>query len=129
MKIEHLAIWVDNLEKMKQFYMKYFQLNCGEKYENHTKSFSSYFLYFESTETRIELMNKPDILTNNQNKGLLHGLSHFALSVGNKQKVDELTEHLRNDGYTIASEPRTTGDGFYESVILDPEGNNIEITE
>ncbi len=129
MKIEHLAIWTNDLEKMKHFYTKYFNMTSSEKYENKGKKFSSYFLSFKEAESRIELMYRPDISEFNGKKGIVNGLTHFSISVGNKQRVDELTERLRLDGYQIVGEPRTTGDGYYESVILDLEGNHIEITE
>lgn len=125
MKIEHLAIWVKNLEAMKTFYCKYFHLTANDLYQNPKKNFSSYFLSFDETSCRIELMHKPEI-SEQLPEGL--GFTHIAISVGSAEKVNELTEKLRNDGYTIHSEPRTTGDGYYESVILDPEGNAIELT-
>ncbi len=128
MKIEHLAIWVEDLEKMKKFYTKYFNMKCGDKYINEKKSFSSYFLSFDSG-ARIEIMYRPDISKIMGNKGIINGLTHFAISVGNKEKVNQLTELFRSDGFEITGEPRTIGDGYYESVILDPEGNSIEITE
>ncbi|GAA4824369.1 VOC family protein [Algivirga pacifica] len=128
MKIEHLAIWVNDLERMKAFYEHYFDGEAGEKYHNPQKNFSSYFIRF-SEGCRLELMNKPDI-PQNLNSSILEytGIIHFAVSVGSKEKVDALTEQLRRDGYRIIGEPRTTGDGYYESVILDPENNRIEIT-
>jgi len=128
MKIEHLAIWVNDLELMRTFYEKYFDCKSGEKYHNPKKSFNSYFLEF-SEGCRLELMNKPEIPKNLNNAFSEYlGIIHFAISVGSKERVDSLTEQLRNDGYTIVGEPRTTGDGYYESVILDPENNRIEIT-
>ncbi|MDR2038902.1 MAG: VOC family protein [Bacteroidales bacterium] len=128
MKIEHLAIWVDDIEVMRQFYLKYFSIGCNDKYVNPKRNFASYFLSFGEDKTRIELMHIPDI-ANPVSRGNLKGLAHFAISVGGKEIVDILTERLRKDGYTIASEPRTTGDGYYESAVLDPEGNYVEITE
>ncbi len=128
MRIEHLAIWTENLELVRDFYVTYFDMTCGEKYFNPIKGFSSYFLQFKDSATRIELMHRPDILQHTGVKGQFNGLTHFAISVGSIEKVNQLTERLRNDGYTIHGEPRTTGDGYYESVILDPEGNLIEIT-
>lgn len=128
MKIEHLALWVENLEVMKDFYVTYFNLKSNAKYVNDKKGFSSYFLSFEGG-ARIELMHRPDIPSNTDGKGLKNGLAHFAVSLGSKNKVDQLTEVLRNDGFEIIGEPRTTGDGYYESVISDPEGNHIELTE
>jgi lactoylglutathione lyase len=129
MKIEHLAIWVEDLEKMRAFYAHYFQLISGEKYHNPTKHFQSYFLRTEASAARLELMHRPDVALQNGPRGQVQGLAHFAISVGSKAAVDQLTERLRTDGYTIAGEPRTTGDGYYESVVLDPEGNLVEITE
>ncbi len=128
MKIEHLAIWVNNLELMKTFYEKYFDGKPGDKYTNPKKNFNSYFIEF-AEGCRLELMNKPEISQRVNNSNLEYiGIAHFAISVGSKKKVDKLTEQLRQDGFTIIGEPRTTGDGYYESVILDPENNRIEIT-
>lgn len=128
-KIEHLAIWTKNLEKSKDFYVKYFDMESSEKYYNPTKQFTSYFLSFKDCGVRIELMHRPDILDHIGKKGITNGLTHFAISVGSKEAVDKLTERLRADNFTIEGKPRTTGDGYYESVILDTEGNLIEITE
>ena len=128
MKIEHIAFWVNDLERMKSFYMQYFNMNCGEKYENRGKAFSSYFLSFGSG-ARIEIMHRPDISDQIGKKGVSNGLTHLAISVGNRGKVDELTDQMRKDGFEILGEPRLTGDGCYESIISDPEGNHIEITE
>ncbi len=127
MKIEHIAIWVEDLDTLCAFYTTYFGCKRGNKYENLTKGFSSYFLSFEDGTTRIELMHIPEMDTL-ANRGKWQGLAHFAISVGSKEAVDNLTERLRNDGYTILSEPRTTGDGYYESAVADPEGNYVEIT-
>jgi len=128
MRIEHLAIWVQDLEKQKAFYEKYFGAKAGEKYINQSKNFQSYFLSFNEG-SRLELMNKPEIPDNannvlNQNLGLIH----FAISVGSREKVDLLTAELKKSGFKVLDGPRTTGDGYYESVILDPESNRIEIT-
>jgi lactoylglutathione lyase len=128
MKIEHIAIWTNDIEQMKLFYETYFQATAGEKYFNPTKNFESYFLQFRDG-ARVEIMHKPGIVSNK--KDLLTefmGLAHIAILVGSKEKVNALTETIRNDGYPIAGEPRITGDGYYESVVLDPEGNRIEIT-
>ena len=128
MKIEHLAIWVDDLETMREFYLTYFDFTSGEKYTNEKKGYSSYFLVFGDGETRLELMKLKDITSDPGKRGLMKGMAHFAISVGSKEAVNQLTERLRRDNYTIESEPRTTGDGYYESVVLDPEGNYVEIT-
>lgn len=127
MKIEHVAIWVRDLEISREFFETYFDAQSGEQYHNTNKSFTSYFLSFKEG-ARLELMHRPDI------SKILHegqeaiGLTHLAMSVGSKEKVDELTNRLRKDGYAVVGDPRTTGDGYYESVVLDPEGNRLEIT-
>lgn len=128
MKIEHIAIWVKDLGIMKAFYEKYFHGLAGDKYHNPQKNFTSYFLQFDEG-CRLELMSKPDVPDNiNDIIKEYTGLIHFAISVGSKETVDQLTNQLRADGYQIIGEPRTTGDGYYESVVLDPENNRIEIT-
>lgn len=128
MKIEHIAIWTLDLEKMKSFYLNFFDLKSNEKYYNPKKKFSSYFLSFENG-ARIELMHRPDISEFIEIKDSKLGLTHFAISVGSKEKVNMITELVRKNGFNIIGEPRTTGDGYYESIISDPEGNLIEITE
>jgi lactoylglutathione lyase len=126
MRIEHIAIWAKDLDLLCEFYATYFGLLVSAKYHNPKRNFTSCFLSFEGEETRIEVMHIPDMGTP-ASRGDLKGLAHIAISVGNKEAVDTLTERLRGDGYTIMSEPRTTGDGYYESVVLDPEGNVVEI--
>ncbi|EUJ53487.1 VOC family protein [Listeria fleischmannii] len=125
MRIEHIAIWVKDLEKMRQFYEDYFDASASEKYINEKKGFASYFLTMNS-ECRIELMTRTDIFSRIQ--GEQFGYAHIAISLGSKEKVDQFTEIFRNDHFEIIGEPRITGDGYYESVILDPEGNRIELT-
>ena len=128
MGIEHLAIWVRDIEKMKDFYTRFFNMNCNDKYFNEKKQFSSYFLSFEGG-ARIEIMHRPDISEQAAKAGTFFGLTHFAISVGSREHVDELTESIRKAGYQVTGEPRTTGDGYYESVVADPEGNLVEITD
>jgi len=125
MKIEHLAIWVQDLEKMKSFYCRYFGAQASPKYFNANKNFESYFLHFKEG-CRIELMRIAHV-KEFSNKEML-GLAHIALSVGTIELVDSLTQKLKSEGFPVIGDPRTTGDGYYESVILDPEGNRIEIT-
>ncbi|MBC1937072.1 glyoxalase/bleomycin resistance/extradiol dioxygenase family protein [Listeria grandensis] len=125
MKIEHVAIWVADIEQAKDFYTRYFEGVANEKYINETKGFCSYFITYP-TGARLEIMNRRDI-TEEKGKAQL-GWAHIAFSVGSKERVDELTKQLQTDGYVLESGPRTTGDGYYESVILDSEGNQIEIT-
>jgi len=128
MKIAHIAIWATNLEYMRQFYETYLGAIAKTKYENHETGFTSYFLSFAG-DCRLELMHKQDIsdplITDMDHPGF----AHLAFSVGSVQAVDALTNRLRYDGYKIIAEPRRTGDGYYESVIADPEGNRLEITE
>ncbi len=128
MKIEHLGLWVQDLELMRSFYLKYFDTSSGEKYVNPKTQFQAYFILFGDGKTRLELMMRPDITSDNSKRGFNMGIAHFAISVGGKDKVNELTERIRNDNFTIFSEPRTTGDGYYETVVLDPEGNLLEIS-
>lgn len=126
-KIEHVAIWVTDLEKMREFYCTYFGGVANEKYMNPTKGFSSYFISF-ATGARLELMHSLSLDGTSAVTGKPHlGLIHLAVSVGSSAKVDELTAKLQADGYTVLSGPRTTGDGYYESCVLDPENNQIEI--
>ena len=128
MKIEHVAIWSRDIEKLKSFYAHYFHAIAGEKYFNPKKNFYSYFLSFDDS-CRLELMQMPGIQDRSADQHEEYfGLTHLAITACSKELVDHLTAQLRTDGYIIASAPRTTGDGYYESVILDPEGNRIEIT-
>ncbi len=127
MRISHIAIWTSDLEGMKNFYVHYFDGGCSEEYNNHSKNFKSYFINFKG-DCSLELMQMPGIpKTKNDSRKQFTGLIHLAIEVGSKMRVDELTQKLREDGFTVLSNPRKTGDGFYESVILDPEGNRVEI--
>lgn len=127
MRIEHIGIWTRDLEMMRTFYTTYFDLKSNDLYVNTKKGFSSYFLTF-SSGARLELMH--GIHRDSQKNPLdeFIGLAHIAISLGSKSIVLNLTEKLRNDGFKIIGEPRTTGDGYFESVIEDPEGNSIELT-
>ena len=128
MKIEHIAIWVSDLEKMKLFYHQYFGGTPGQIYHNSRAHFSSYFLTFENG-ARLELMHKPEVMVNRDELHIQYtGLCHFAFSLGSGSAVDALTYKLQADGYKVLREPRTTGDGYYESVVLDPEDNTVELT-
>jgi len=127
MKIEHLAIWTLNLERLKDFYVSYFNAKAGNIYINEKTGFRSYFLEFDGG-CRLEIMEKPTVKGQKDTGKEVAGLAHFAISAGSKKAVEDLTDKLRNDGYNILSEPRTTGDGYYESVIADPDGNRVEIT-
>ena len=127
-RIEHAALWTPDLERARRFYEQYFDAEAGPRYDNEQKQFSSYFLRFASG-ARLELMHKPTVAKAIEADGAEpHGYAHLAFSVGSEQAVDQLTERLRRDGFVVAGEPRRTGDGYYESVILDPDGNPVEIT-
>lgn len=128
MKIDHLAIWCDDLEIMRDFYTTYFGCTANNKYTNSVKQFNSYFLSFPDSSCRIELMSRPIITDEPSSRGFVKGMAHFDIEVGTQQQVDTLVATLVNDGYTIASQPRTTGDGYYEAAVLDPEGNYIELS-
>lgn len=128
MRIDHIAIWVHDLEKMKDFYSKYFELSVSEKYINKKKGFSSYFLKFGIGVARIELMQRNDINKYPEHDRRYLGLAHFAIGLGSEKKVREMTERFRADGFSVIGEPRTTGDGYFESVVLDSEGNSLELT-
>lgn len=127
MRIEHIAMYVNDLEKTKDFFIKYFHAKSNDGYHNKTTDFRSYFLTFDDG-ARLEIMNKPD-MTDDEKATSRTGYVHIAFSLGSKQAVDELAEKLRADGYHVISGPRTTGDGYYESCIIGIEGNQIEITE
>ena len=126
MKIEHIALYVNNLEDARSFFVKYLEAKSSDGYHNPRTNFRSYFLSF-SDGARLEIMNKPEI--QDLPKELARtGYAHIALSVGSREKVDALTAKLEADGYEVISGPRTTGDGYYESCVVAIEGNQIEIT-
>lgn len=126
MKIEHIAMYVNDLENAKSFFEKYFGAKSNDGYHNTTTDFKSYFLSFDDG-ARLEIMNKPNM--DDDRKGLARtGYVHIAFSVGSKERVNEMTKQLKDDGYEVISGPRTTGDGYYESCIIGMEGNQIEIT-
>jgi len=125
MRIEHVAIWVADLERSREFYATTFGAVAGERYENPAKQFSSYFLSFPGSGARLELMTKPG-LSKSAHEAL--GYAHLAISVGSERMVDALTDRLRADGNGVIDGPRHTGDGYYEAVVLDPDGNRVEIT-
>lgn len=129
MHIEHIALWVRDLERMRTFYETYFGAVANEKYTNTAKQFSSYFLTFPNGGSRLELMQMTGIPdSRNDAFAQFIGLIHLAICVGSAAAVDALTERLRTDGHSIVGEPRRTGDGYYESVVLDPELNRLELT-
>lgn len=126
MRIEHIALYVNDLESARRFFVKYFEATSNDGYHNPQTDFRSYFLSFDNG-ARLEIMNKPEMpdLPKELNRT---GYAHIAFSVGSKEKVDALTAELKADGYKVISGPRTTGDGYYESCIVAIEQNQIEIT-
>jgi lactoylglutathione lyase len=127
MHIHHIAIWTPDLDRLKGFYEKYFYSRCGEKYSNPAKGYESYFLSFDDGAS-IEIMCGADIpLSPVDPLSQATGYTHFSLAVGSVEEVDRLTRLLVADGYPLVDSPRRTGDGYYESVVLDPDGNRVEI--
>lgn len=128
MRIEHVALYVKDLEKNKQFFETYFDATSNQPYHNLKTGLRTYFLTF-SDGARLELMSRPE-MTEKEDELFLTGYTHLAFSLGSGSKVavDQLTQRLADDGFEIISGPRTTGDGYYESCILGPENNQIEIT-
>jgi lactoylglutathione lyase len=126
MRIEHVAVWSRDLERLKAFYETYFGARASARYANPGKQFESYFMTFPSGGARLELMRVPNLLDLPGEPAV--GCAHLAVSAGSVEAVDALTARLRADGYQVEGGPRYTGDGYYESVVLDPDGNRVEIT-
>lgn len=127
MRIDHFAMYVLDLERMKDFFVKYFDAVANDMYHNQRTGFKSYFLTF-GDGSRLEIMTRPE-LEHEETNPMRCGFIHISINVGSKDAVDALTERLNNDGYEVFSGPRTTGDGYYESCVVGPESNLIEITE
>ena len=127
MKIEHIALYVKDLEKARDFFVNYLNGTSNTGYHNPKTDFRSYFISFEDG-ARLELMHKPEMSDNEKHLNRT-GYAHVAFSLGSKEKVDSLTAKLKSDGYEVICGPRTTGDGYYESCIVAIEGNQIEFTE
>ena len=127
MLIEHIAMYVSDLEKAREFFVEFFGAVSNEGNHNVKTGFRSCFLSFENG-ARLEIMNRPEL--QEDEKGLNRtGYAHIAFRLGSKQAVDALSERLQQNGYPVVSGPRTTGDGCYGSCIIGIEGNQIEITE
>lgn len=127
MKISHIALYTADLERSRRFYESYFGGISNNGYYNPKTQLRTYFLCFEDG-ARLELMHRPTCIPV-ENGEFVYGFTHLAFSTGSRSAVDALTAQLASDGYTVAGQPRITGDGYYESVVLDPDGNRIEITE
>jgi lactoylglutathione lyase len=126
-RIEHVALWTQDVDRLAAFYCTYFAATAGARYLNPTKGFESRFVSF-SSGVRLEIMKTTSLHPVAHEPGAQRmGLTHLAVSVGSEGQVNHLTERLRNDGYPVLDGPRRTGDGYYESVVLDPDGNRIEI--
>lgn len=126
MRIDHIAMYVADLEAAKTFFVTYFGATANEGYYNPKTGLRTYFLTFEDS-SRLELMNHPDKIWN-ENRNAQTGYTHLAFNAGSKEAVDKLTQRLKEDGYQVLSGPRITGDGYYESCVLGIEDNQIEIT-
>ena len=126
MRIEHIAMFVNNLDAARDFFVRYFNAKSNEGYYNEITGFRSYFLSFEDG-ARLEIMKKP-VMEDDEKTLSRTGYAHIAFSLGSKEAVDSLTEVMKQEGYDVVSGPRTTGDGYYESCIVGIEGNQIEIT-
>lgn len=126
MKIEHIALYVEDLEETKNFFIKYLGAKANNGYHNPRTNFRSYFLAFEDG-ARLEIMQRPEMV-NLPKEAARTGYAHIAFSVESREKVDALTAELKADGYDVVSGPRITGDGYYESCIVAMEGNQVEIT-
>lgn len=124
MQLDHIALWTEQLEELRAFYVRYFGGASNDKYSNPAKGFESYFVAF-GDGCRLEIMRRKDITDRHAEPRL--GICHFAFGCDSRGEVLALTELLRSDGHPILGEPRTTGDGYFESVVADPDGNRIEI--
>jgi lactoylglutathione lyase len=128
MKIEHVAVWTEDIDRLTDFYVKYFDAQVESRYRNPSKGFKSSFLIF-SSGARLEVMHTTSETLTSVSPGTQRiGLTHLAIAVGSEQAVDQMTYLLQSDGFMVLEGPRRTGDGYYETVVLDPDGNRIEIT-
>ena len=125
MMIEHAALYTIDLERARAFYETYFDGAAGKLYHTPETGLQTYFISF-ADGARLELMTRPE-LEEGERSRLWTGWSHLAFKAGPRENVDALTERLRADGYEVTSGPRVTGDGYYESCVLDPDGNTVEI--
>lgn len=126
-RVDHIAIWTADLERLRRFYEAHLGARAGSKYVNAAKRFESYFLCFEGG-ARIEIMHAPSVVPASPVAAVPAGYAHVAISVGSRDEVVALSERLRAAGCPLLDGPRVTGDGYFECVVLDPDGNRIEIT-
>ncbi len=128
MKLEHIAIWTNQLEILRGYYERYFNAESNAKYTNPTTGFESYFLTFKSG-ARLEIMSKPNIPDNLNDTidAQYLGLIHFAFEVETMREVEEKALELSKAGFKILRGPRKTGDGYYEFETLDPDNNRLEV--
>jgi lactoylglutathione lyase len=128
MRIEHVAVWTHDLEALREFYERWFGAKAGERYARPETGYASYFLAFDDG-ARLELMSRPDIPASKDSPhDQFTGLIHLAFSLGSEERVDALTAELAAAGVEVVDGPRRTGDGYYESSVLDPDGNRLELT-
>lgn len=127
MKIHHIALYANNLEKIKAFFETYFNATAIQQYHNQQTGLRTYMLSLDG-ETKLELMSRPEVLPHSELEMFRHGWIHISIAVGSKENVDSVTAQLKKDGYEVLSGPRTTGDGYYESCIQGPENIILEIT-
>jgi lactoylglutathione lyase len=126
-RIEHVALWTNELERLRAFYEHYFGARAGAQYRSATRpGLRSYFLTFPDGGSRLELMSAPGLTSRSRSPTV--GYTHIALTIGSRADVEALTERMRGDGVRVLSAPRQTGDGYYESVVEDPDGNAVEIS-
>ena len=129
MTIDHVAIWTSQLERLKDYYVKYFNGRSNEKYLNKERHFESYFISFESG-SRLELMQMPGIPQNLNDtvEKQYQGIIHLSFGVENMNMVNDKLTELSKDGFKIIRGPRKTGDGYWEFETLDPDNNRIEVS-
>lgn len=128
MKLDHVAIWTNRLELLKDYYVKYFHGRVNKKYTNKENGFESYFLSFDSG-SRLEIMQKPGIPENLNDRIITQhqGIIHLSFGVETMNQVIEKSEEMTKDGFRILRGPRKTGDGYFEFETLDPDNNRIEV--